>query len=178
MRYLFLILVIFSIASGCKINKKGNLKKSNLKEAIPKAIIFGIHCGECRQNCATMYKYLCGERILLVDYSDSYFKSRNRNDSLVFNDTIRDDSALMLCKKLVDSIPKYLYYNNKNFERFGCPDCTDGCGINFMIVQDTCIKQFDIDRFKTYSNKDVELYSHLIEDILNSRVFIRLQPDY
>jgi len=108
-------------------------------------IIFGVFCGECDHNCATMYSYHIGgnSNMLWVDYMDSYFK--NGGDKMTFGTQITDIKKYELANDIVKHIPDSLLLCKKTSETFGCPDCTDGCGIYFEMIQNRRVKKFYID---------------------------------
>jgi hypothetical protein len=106
-------------------------------------IIFGIFCGECSYHCATMYQLnLTGDSaILLVDYSDSFFKKGGINCTIPITDQRKLKSAINIIK----NIPESFLTSTKLHETFGCPDCTDGCGIYFEMTQNKLTKKFSMD---------------------------------
>ncbi len=114
-------------------------------------IIFGVFCGECSQNCATMYSYHIGgnANMLWVDYTDSYFKKGV--DKMTFGTQITAPKKYELANDIVKHIPDSLLLSDKTTQTFGCPDCTDGCGIYFEVtensedMQNRKIKKFYID---------------------------------
>jgi hypothetical protein len=98
-------------------------------------VVFGIFCGECANNCAIMYSYHMGgnANMFWADYTDSYFKKGV--DKMSFKTQVTDLEKYALASDIVKHIPKSLILSNKTTQKFGCPDCTDGCGIYFEITQ-------------------------------------------
>lgn len=98
-------------------------------------VTFGIYCGECSGHCATMYKYnRCGGNIntLWADYTDSFWNGKG--DSLVCETNLAEDKASWKAAEFITQhIPERLLKSKKKSVRFGCPDCTDGCGIYLEI---------------------------------------------
>ena len=105
----------------------------------------GVFCGECGNHCATMYRYYLGgnANMLWVDYTDSYFKKGE--DKMTFGTQITDIKKYELVNDIIKHIPDSLLLTEKATQRFGCPDCTDGCGIYLEIVQNNKAKKFAID---------------------------------
>jgi hypothetical protein len=97
-----------------------------------------------------MYRYnmMGNQNSLFVDSTDSFF---NRGDSdIVFGTQITDMAAFDVASDIVRHIPDQLLASTKPAEVFGCPDCTDGCGIYFEILKDGMVRKFYID-YQTHS---------------------------
>jgi len=158
-RYFFIL--IYLTLTNCGQTQNGNDKigmsknKSQLNiDTISKAtnqevkqiayIIFGVYCCECVNHCATMFQYNCGgnANTLLVDSTDSYFRKKGK---VIFDKPINDTKRFYIAQSIFNKIPKQLLTTSKLSETFGCPDCTDGCGIYFEIKQGDRIKKFYID---------------------------------
>lgn len=105
----------------------------------------GVFCGECSNHCATMFRYQLGgnANTLWVDYTDSYFEKGE--DNMSFDTQITDIKKYTLVNDILKHIPDSLLLSEKTSERFGCPDCSDGCGIYLEIVQNNKSKKFAID---------------------------------
>jgi len=104
------------------------------------------------------YNMMGNANTLFVDYTDSYFRS---NGEINFATQITDRNKFKLASDIVAHIPKYLLTTNKKSEKFGCPDCSDGCGIYFEILQDRnrIIKKFYIDTDTSQLTGDVKTFS-------------------
>ena len=130
------------------ISDKEDYKKSTFLIATSNTtldyILFGIFCGECNHDCATMFQYnmIGNTNTLLVDNTESYFKNYGK---VICNTPILDQKKLKLASSVVLQIPKQLLATNKLTESFGCPDCSDGCGIYFEFKQGNKVKKFYID---------------------------------
>lgn len=120
---------------------------------LPSCIVFGIFCGECSSHCATMYRYnrMGNANTLFVDSTDSYFSTPRK---MVFNNPVEGAGKFQIVERLVHQIPGSFLEkeetgsaakSNEVSERFGCPDCTDGCGIYFEMEQGRVVKKFFID---------------------------------
>ncbi|HYV55853.1 MAG TPA: hypothetical protein VE933_14795, partial [Chitinophagaceae bacterium] len=107
-------------------------------------IVFGVYCGECSSHCATMYRYSMGgnQKSFSADFTDSYF---NNKSEMKFNTYLDDKFYFDIGNEIVSNIPDSLLTTNKSSQRFGCPDCTDGCGIYFEITMDNKKHEFYID---------------------------------
>jgi hypothetical protein len=110
-----------------------------------------------------MYRYnmMGNSNTLFVDSTDSYFKS---NGKVVCKTQINDIAKFQIVNKLVQQIPKTFFTTDKTEQTFGCPDCTDGCGIYFEIGQDT--KKFYIDYHTSELDKEVKDFSEFIKETL------------
>jgi len=124
--------------------KTDSISPGNLKIDDLNYIIFGIFCGNCGGECATMYKLDQVKNELLVDHTDSYWKMSPMKP-MVFETKISDNIKINTAKKIVDSIPSFLLTSSELKKQFGCPDCTDGCGIYLEINNNKFIKQYRID---------------------------------
>jgi hypothetical protein len=101
-------------------------------------MIFGVYCGECGGHCATMYKI--DNTGLAIDETDGFFKN---NGKITFADKGWKDDRFDTAKILLESIPTQLV--TSKMEQFGCPDCTDGCGIYVELKMNAVVKKFYID---------------------------------
>ena len=127
-----------------EIYKKDTSDFGNLGSTAPDYIIFGVYCGECSNHCATMYQYNTGgnSNTLLVDSTDSYFKNHG---NIKFKKSVGDIRRFYLAQSIFKQIPAELLTTTKPEESFGCPDCTDGCGIYFEFQQGGKVKKFYMD---------------------------------
>lgn len=126
-------------------------------------IIFGRYCGECGGECATMYKYDYLRNKLLVDHSDSYFKNR---DNITFANNILNKNKIDLVVKIIDSIPAILYSNSNLRDRYGCPDCADGCGIYFEFKLGKIIRKYDIDYQTSQLNGEIKIFAEFLKRMI------------
>jgi hypothetical protein len=124
-------------------------------------IVFGIYCGECSRNCATMYAYnMNGNRLtFLADYTDTYFKNFGK---INFSSELHDSFYYRIGNAIVMAIPDSLLINRKNEERFGCPDCTDGCGIYFETDKNGERRKFYIDKQTDQLSGDVKIFAEFL----------------
>jgi hypothetical protein len=101
-----------------------------------------------------MYRYNMMGNIntLFVDSTDSYFHNAGK---ITANTTIRDKWKFQLAENLVHKIPLSFLKTEKREQNFGCPDCTDGCGIYFEMGDGITMKKFHID-YRT-ENLDTEV---------------------
>jgi len=129
-------------------------------------VTFGIYCGECSRHCATMYQYnmMGNANTLLMDTADSYFKN-NRN--VICKTSLTDRIKFILAAGIVAKIPSAFLTTRDSVEVFGCPDCTDGCGIYFELSNSHQVKKFYIDT-------DID---KLAEPVKAFAVFLKTQID-
>ncbi|MGC4104065.1 hypothetical protein [Ferruginibacter sp.] len=129
------------------------------------SIVFGRFCGMCVGECATMYKLDIVNNKLLVDHTDSYWEYR-RGTPMKFDAVINDEKKLLIAKQFLDSIPEQLLHTDKAAERFGCPDCTDGCGIFVETKCDTTTKMFLIDYQTSQLSGEIKLFAERLKRII------------
>jgi hypothetical protein len=133
----------------------------------PDFIVFGIFCGECVGECSTMYKLDFLKNKLLVDHSDSYFKSFNETPTK-FESEIQDASKLSIAKNIAGNIPDIILSSNKISEKFGCPDCSDGCGIYLELQKDTAVRKFYIDYQTTSLSGEIKHFSEYMAKAIHN----------
>ncbi len=171
------ILIITFTTFGQSTNRTQS-KRLNVKRDNPSSIIFGIFCGECIGHCATMYRYniIGSSKTLYVDTTDSYFKNFGK---VLCKTQISDTSEFEAIDKLVQHIPKAFFTTVKTELTFGCPDCTDGCGIYFELRQDTTIRKFYIDYSTDKLEKDAKDFGEFVKTTigeLNKRIKYTFMP--
>lgn len=96
-------------------------------------VTYGSFCGECGNDCTKMYKnYLIGNATTFwTDKTDSYF-SKNKWKF----ETELSSEAQNIGFNLVENIPPSILKTDSTRNVFGCPDCTDGCGLYFEFQLD------------------------------------------
>jgi len=129
-------------------------------------IIFGVYCGECGNHCATMYRYSMdgNQNSFSVDLTDSYFKNKSE---ITFNSYLNDQFHFDIGHEIVSNIPNTLLTSNKPSERFGCPDCTDGCGIFFEITKNSKRQKFYIDNQTSELTGDIKNFAEFLKTKIN-----------
>ena len=100
---------------------------------------------------------------LFVDSTDSYFKN---NGKVICKTQINDVAKFQIVNRLVQQIPTTFLKTDKPEQTFGCPDCTDGCGIYFEVGQDTTTKKFYIDYHTSELDKEVKEFGEFIKETL------------
>ncbi|MGN6648076.1 MAG: hypothetical protein ACTHJT_16250 [Cytophaga sp.] len=128
-------------------------------------IIFGRFCGECMGECATMYKFDPVNRTLFADHSDSYWKYHS-DGTMKFATTISDPAVIALVQEIPDEIPDELLHAEAGEQRFGCPDCADGCGIFFEIGKGKISRKFYIDNQTDKLEGDVKAFAEYLQEVL------------
>ncbi|MFN8393536.1 MAG: hypothetical protein U0176_02560 [Bacteroidia bacterium] len=108
------------------------------------AIIFGQFCGECVGTCSKMFKFEPKTGRMHADYWDSFWK-RHEGNGMNFEMEIRDRSRFLKAQKMVDSIPEYFITTERSGMSFGCPDCTDECGLYLETQVKGISKEFFFD---------------------------------
>lgn len=127
---------------------------------VPTQIVFGRFCGECDSNCATMYRYTAeGRKAMAADYTDSYFANRKPT---VFATPLNGAAYLKMGDDIVAQIPRVLLDAEKT-ETFGCPDCTDGCGLYLEVVVNGKTKQFYIDYQTDGLNGEIKTFAEYLK---------------
>jgi hypothetical protein len=128
-------------------------------------IIFGRYCGECMGECATMYKFDLVNRTLFADHSDSYWEHHS-NGTMKFATTISDSTVIALVEEIGDEIPEEIINAPAGEQRFGCPDCADGCGIFFETGKDKISRKFYIDNQTDKLEGDVKAFAEYLQEVL------------
>ena len=158
MKWLFVIstLILFSCFENksSKANQTIQGTDTTSKNNLPKIkydyIIFGRFCGECASNCAIMYKLNLADSSLLVDSTDSYWQHK-WDSPMKFESRVKDRNKIKSSFDIADSIPPFIFSRSR--KAFGCPDCTDGCGMFLETKKDTVVTKFYID-YQLYQISD------------------------
>jgi hypothetical protein len=158
-------LLLFALSAFGQTSNGTQTKIYETKQHYPSFIIFGAFCGECSGHCATMYRYnmMGNSNTLFVDSTDSYFKNYG---NVVCKTQIKDMAKFQIVNKLVQQIPKTFLNTDKTGQIFGCPDCTDGCGIYFELRQGTNTKKFYIDYYTSELEKEAKDFGEFIKETL------------
>lgn len=129
-------------------------------------IIFGRYCGKCRSHCATMYQLnMTGtSNTLFMDTTDSF---RDNFGTPTCNTPVKDSKKLALANSIVSKIPSELFTTDNTNERFGCPDCADGCGFYVEITQGKKLKQFYIDTQLSQLSGKMKDFSAALADVVD-----------
>ncbi len=107
-------------------------------------VVFGIFCGKCTKHCATLYAYSSRDKnTLYVDSTDSYFQQRDA--PILCQTPVRDSTKIKWVQQLIADIPDELLYRTELSRTFGCPDCSDECGIYMEFVNHQSRYRFYID---------------------------------
>jgi hypothetical protein len=156
-----LILFGFNRSYGQTNNKNVQHEKNNTQ-----SIVFGIFCGECSHYCAIMYQYgrLGNVTTLSVDSSDSYFK--NRGGQMTFGTKILDRKKFILAEEIFEHVPDSFFLTERTSQTFGCPDCRDGCGIYFEMLQNFKVKKFYIDYQTATLEGETKKFAEFLIDTL------------
>ena len=128
-------------------------------------IVFGVYCGFCAKNCATMFRFdnTGNNMTLMVDSTDSYFK----NDGIIrFSTMVTDINRIDLAHSIMGQIPTELLTTAKDTARYGCPDCTDGCGIYFELTQNNKVKKFYIDNQTSQLTGEIKIFAEYLKSII------------
>ena len=152
--------------SKSKLNEVTSDKKIVTKTLKFKQVIFGRYCGECDENCATMFRLIMDKNnpILSADFEDTYFNLENK---IEFKTELKQERKLKIAAEIVEEVPEILYNWKTEKEKFGCPDCTDGCGYYLEFIKENGdIKIFDLDDYVETDNipKEVLEYTHFLAE--------------
>ena len=87
---------------------------------------------------------------LSADFEDTYFNLENKFE---FNTDLNQEKKLKIANEIAERIPETLYNWKTGKEKFGCPDCTDGCGCYLEFIKNNGdLKIFDLDDFEDTEN--------------------------
>jgi hypothetical protein len=131
----------------------------------PDYIIFGRFCGECGGECATMYKIDFGQNKLFADHTDSYWSREEK--PLVFQTAILDTAKINLARKIWNNTPDFIATYKDRIKTFGCPDCTDGCGIYLEISNQGVLRRFRIDAQTEQISGEIRAYAELLNETID-----------
>jgi hypothetical protein len=168
-------IVIFAVTSinSCgqitapyRDNRTGTEHKESAINSKLEYMVFGVFCGECSGHCATMYRYNITDstNTLWVDTTDSYFTNYG---NIQYKTLITDPKKSSLTDSIAQKIPKIFLTTTLLKETFGCPDCTDGCGIYVELGEGGTRKQFYIDYQTGKLPESVKTFA----DLLKKKVF-------
>ena len=131
-------------------------------------ILFGRFCGECGgHNCATMFQYTPADNSLWVDSTDGFWElMRHHEIKLACNTKINNKKRIDLAGSVVQHIPQSFLDSKDTIKRYGCPDCTDGCGIYFEWVQNGQRKQYSIDPHDSKLPPEIQAFCNYLESII------------
>lgn len=123
--------------------------------------IFGVYCGECSGDCATMYRYNMGgnAHTLQVDHTNSFF---NQPREVKCNTPINDGAKIRLAGEVVDYIPLEILQATTD-KRYGCPDCTDGCGVYFELGMGKQVHRFYLDPINIKLDPAIKDFTQLLQ---------------
>ena len=163
---LILTLVSCKNQSNSELNKATPEKSTEVETLKFRQIIFGMYCGECDENCAPIFRLIMDKNAptLSADFEDSYF---NLESKLEFKTDLNQEKELKIANEIAENIPETLYNWKSEKERFGCPDCTDGCGYYLEFIKENGdLKVFDLDDFEETENipKEVLEFTHFLAD--------------
>jgi hypothetical protein len=163
---LILTLVSCKNQSNSELNKATPEKSTEVETLKFRQIIFGMYCGECDENCAPIFRLIMDKNAptLSADFEDSYF---NLESKLEFKTDLNQEKELKIANEIAENIPETLYNWKCEKERFGCPDCTDGCGYYLEFIKENGdLKVFDLDDFEETENipKEVLEFTHFLAD--------------
>lgn len=153
MKYLSCIILLFGLTGGCVNPGKakspvGEQAADSPDEKSVQAntgnkginyIVFGRYCGRCLGgNCAPMYKLDLVKKELRLDNSNHY----NEGKPLEFSTPLKEDHY-QLAADLALKIPDSLFMTAQ--KKFGCPNCSDQCGLYLEIQRSGQSFSFEID---------------------------------
>lgn len=147
----FLLLFAVTPINGCRQitarftdNRTGTGHKDSAIKSELDYMVFGVFCGECSGHCATMYRYNMTDstNTLWVDSTDSYFTN---SGNIQCKTPVTDPRKISLADSITQQIPQFFLGRTLMKDTFGCPDCTDGCGIYFELGEGGTRKKFYID---------------------------------
>lgn len=172
MTRLILTLLLSLLLFNCKTNdekkKLDNELTNNVSEVQLKTepkiayIVYGSFCSQCGYNCTELYRHnLIGNTTTFwTDKTDSYFEK----DEIEFNTKMNQKSE-KISFDFINKIPKSILKATKTKNIYGCPDCTDGCGIYFEYQLDDVNSKpiiYSMDKSLVETNGDVKKLGELI----------------
>ena len=158
------------IIDSIVVHSKNKTVISATDSLIYDEFIFGKFCGECDGICAPMYKLstIGNASTLFGDLTNDFFQNES---NLKFATNLNCTENLKLAYSIMWNIPKIFNDTSTIDKTYGCPDCSDGCGIYIeckTIFPKTTKKVFWLDLQR---NKDVT------DEIYNYAQFVRTKID-
>ncbi len=173
-----------AIFIGCKnetSNREGLQKQSIAQKPTAKQteishiteFVFGKFCSECHSNCAPMFRVFTKGNIMTVsaDYDDNYFN----NKKFDFKTHLTSAKSVNIANEIIWKLPEALVLNKSNKVQYGCPDCTDGCGIYIRFsTEGNREKEYYLDLHDTDSKKpipkEIQSYAQFVESKIESLI--------
>lgn len=162
MRYLIFFAFVLLAACNSTREKSSTSTTTAAKENV-QHIVFGRYCGMSPGNNATLYKVDIANDRLYIDTSNTFMNDYGK--TLTFPSTPAPADQYRMAEEIVSRIPDSLFLA-PNEERFGCPDCADGCGIFFEIQTPAYRKYFYID----YQTEQLEGYVKPFGEYLKRKI--------
>lgn len=127
----FFVIFAVTLINSCgqmTARHRDNRHKESAIHSKLEYMVFGVFCGECSGHCASMYRYNITDsaNTLWVDTTDSYFTNYG---NIQCKTLVADLKKSSLADSIARKIPQIFLTTTLLKETFGCPDCTDGCGI-------------------------------------------------
>ncbi|MBC7425798.1 MAG: hypothetical protein H7321_04615 [Bacteroidia bacterium] len=113
-----------------------------------------------------MYKLDVPNNTLVADHTDSYWEYKN-GTPMKFETTIQGKSATLLARQVLDSIPSFIMDSTETTQRFGCPDCKDGCGMFLEVKKDNKVRQFYIDYQTGKLTGEIKIFADHLKKIIS-----------
>ncbi|MBL0049241.1 MAG: hypothetical protein IPP32_14240 [Bacteroidetes bacterium] len=133
---IFLLSLIGCSSENTQTNIPRTKLKNDLAENLVKQkdsirfdqFIFGKFCGECSGICAPIYKLstIGNASTLWVDLTNDYFR---KGSNLKYSTNASSADNISIAYNLMWNLPKEFVEYTSTDSTYGCPDCTDGCGI-------------------------------------------------
>lgn len=151
-------MIVVAFACNTKTQQQSGILQPSGKAKVDQ-LIFGRFCGMCPKGCAIMYQLDAVRNEMRVDTSERYFKSEGKE--LSFSTKPLSEKSFLTAREIMDQLPDSLLMAPDN-ERFGCPDCADGCGIYLRLTSGTVTKSFYIDYQTDQLSGYIKPYAELI----------------
>lgn len=135
-------------------------------------LIFGRFCGHCIGNCTPMFRFnsMGNVTTLWADYENGFFKG---NGALKFATDLNQRELVDKAHQVVRELPEELVNATKDETTYGCPDCTDGCGIYIEFTNELGgnSKRFRLDWEPSDSiSQEITEYANFVNSIINEIV--------
>ncbi|MDB5272244.1 MAG: hypothetical protein JWO58_611 [Chitinophagaceae bacterium] len=129
-------------------------------------VIFGVFCGHCSDHCAILYAYSSEDSTTLyVDSTDSYF--RRHDEPIVCKTPVHDAGKIQWVRTLINDIPDDMLYGTERNRTFGCPDCSDACGIYMEFMHHQNRYRFYIDTQPGQLNDRMKVFVKELKEVVS-----------
>ncbi|HSZ71994.1 MAG TPA: hypothetical protein VK750_04915 [Cytophagaceae bacterium] len=156
-------LYVLLLVIACRMSSKAQTSTQDKVDDV----VFGIYCESCKKQCAIMYHYTSTDSTTLyVDSTDNYFQSHKLNTPLVCHTPTHDREKIEAVRALLKDVPDDMLYRTDVNRTFGCPDCSDQCGIYMEFTNHQTRYRFYIDTDTSMLNERMGTFVKKVKSVV------------